>query len=427
VLAALVFAFNPLSQYQTAHPVLDTGWTLAWVTLYFIRAWRERSASLAVLAAAFVFVTAATSTLILTITLFWLPILAIWLALADWRAGRKATSAGGRLSSLVPWRIMGLFALLSVLFSLPLLWPLLKDFLLSRNTSFVMNIRQLSISMDMKVPITPHWQRWEARGLYLGIVPALLALAAVGRFRQTLFWYLVLIGSYVAALGPTPTLGGEPLGITLPWNYVFIPLLRSPYRMNILLMLALAVLVAYGWLTVRGALKTRRAALAPAALIAGLLIFVEYAAPTLFPSLPTAFPMRAIPVSDFYTTYLPQADDHYAIAPLPTARHIDKAYLYYQTFHGRPIIGGLISRPSDEVYTFIRSNPLLSAGQGDEPNPPAADVDVEAALAHLAEADIGYLVFDKNAMGEMLEAWREVVPRQPVYEDQFLVAYRTGR
>ena len=156
------------------------------------------------------------------------------------------------------------------------------------------------------------------------------------------------------------------------------------------------------------------------ALLLTALIYAEYTMPP--------FPYTTPVVSSFYTEYLNSVPDHVALANLPTGRQEDKLYMYYQTLHGHPITGGVISRPHEELFAFIRSNPLLRAGAVNwEPEPLPADV--TAALDDLARQGVGFVVLDKQLFERHelpLTTWRSAMPYAPIYEDDLVIAFPTA-
>lgn len=400
ILAGIVFAFNSHSLYQSSHPVLVSIWCIPWASLFLLRAVREYSFRLAALAALFVFLGAATSTLLLVLMGVWLLILATYQLLTGrWTRGS--------------WPVLSVFAILSALLCLPLLLPLIRE-AMRGNDSFVMNPAD-SIVMDITAPIVPHWIFWYKRGLYIGIIPAFLILQAARGKRQARPWFALLLGAYLFAIGPQPRFFDIRLDLTLPWSLLIAPVLRNTYRLNILFALALAVLVAFGWIAFHQRLHFRLHNRALIILSITLFLLVDF----LFAPIPFT-PLR---VSAFYTEYLETIPDNVVLATVPFGRQEDKLYLYYQTLHGHKITGGVISRAEPDTFSFIMSNPLLRAGAVDLEPTPIPDQPLPY-LNELAEANIGYLVIDKTQI-DNVEAWRQAIPLSPAYEDDLVLAYET--
>ncbi len=403
VLAGIVFAFNSQNLYQSAHPVLVSIWCIPWMSLYFIRAVRENNLKLAMLASLMVFFGAATSTLLLVLMVFWLSILVFYMFLAtDFPKPQL--------------RVLLTFSGLSGLFILPLIWPLLVAAFAANNSNFIID-PNASIRTDIFSIFVPHWYIWMKRGMYLGIVPFYLAMVAFGHQRKAArLWFILLLIAFLFAIGPVPEIAGYSLQITLPWTLPVAAVLRQLHRMMILFSMGWAMIVAYGWLGFRDLLNKKGTITWLICLMVGLAIFFDFTA--------VPFPLRPNRVSTFYTEYLKGIPDDIALAIIPTGRQEDKRNIYYQTFHEHPITNGVISRAGEDVFRFIKKNPLLRAGAVDlEPVP--LPENPQAALTELAEANIGYLIIDKTLTKDE-EVWREYLPIMPVFEDEFLLVYSTG-
>ena len=407
-LAGIIFAFNSHSLYQSCHPVLVSIWCFPWITLYLLRAVRENRARWAMAAALFVFLGAATSTVLLFMLMLWSGFLLLYLWLApEWPRP--------------PWRIVLLYTVASGLLVLPLNWHLLLQATAAQNTSFW--IPPLSaIVADLLSPLVPHWFFWLSRGIYFGIIPLSLLILARRQRAQSRLWYLLLLVAYLFSIGPVPVLFGRPFDIVLPWSSLIVPVLRNTYRLNILIGLALAALAALGWQTLHARLRARPPWLVWTVWGATLLlILVEYLA--------VPFPHSPARLSSFYTEYLAAVPDDVPLATIPVDRQADKYYLFYQTYHQHPITGGVVSRAEADTFQFIENNALLAAGrlQGGGAPPPA----LQTALQQLVDEGIGFLVIakipvplDPQGYADFdAAAWRRAIPLRPVYEDEHLIAY----
>ena len=400
ILAGIVFAFNSHSMYQSSHPVLVSIWCLPWATLFLLRAVRENRVRMAIIAATFVFLAAATSTLLLVLLGIWLLLFGTWqILIRNW----------SRRSS----HILLLFGFLSVVLCLPLLFPLMRA-AIQGNASFVMNPTD-SISMDLMAPLVPHWIFWYMRGLYFGFVPILFTYAAVRENSEARPWFALLVVAFLFAIGPQPHFSGVELNVTLPWTLLIAPVLRNMYRFNVLLAFALAMLTAFGWVTFHERFRLSAGIRNLLIVSAALILLVDYLA--------APIPHTPLNVSPFYSEYLETVPDDVALATVPFGRQEDKRYLYYQTLHGHKITGGVISRAEPKTFSFILKNPILRAGAADlEPAPiPSRPLPY---LKDLAEANIGYLVIDKTLIDDV-EAWRRAIPTSPAYEDDLVLVYET--
>jgi hypothetical protein len=402
ILAGIVFAFNTNSLYETVHPVLLSVWCFPWATLYFLRAVCEKRIRWAVITAVFIFLGAATSTLLIILLVMWFTFLIIYIFIA---------TAWPRPSWTTLLTVTGTSSLLI----LPLLYPQLKEALLNHNESFLIS-NYLTFSTDITAIFIPHWLQWTTRGVYLGIATSYLAvLAYIHQRRQAGLWLLLTITAFLFMIGPNPTFAGHDLGITLPWSAVIAPVLRSLYRVSILMAFGFSIVVAYGWLALATRLKTENTRTATAVIVI-LAIYIEFTISTTH-----ATPVQ---VSTFYSQYLDSVPNHIALAILPTGRQVDKLQLYYQTIHEHKMTGGVVSRSSSTMFDFINNNPLLRAGAVDlEPVP--LPEDVISALKDLADHHVGYLVLDKTLLDD-IEAWRAKIPLEPIFEDELLLVYSTG-
>jgi hypothetical protein len=235
------------------------------------------------------------------------------------------------------------------------------------------------------------------RVVFVGYVALLLGLLAVAVFRRrkaVLFWGATALGAWVLSLGPVLQVWGRStfttFGISIPMPYLalyYVPLLnifRAPSRFIVLTMLALAVLAGFvlagvGRVRLRGV--TRPAAVWGISGVVGVLVLLEFLAIP-YPMVPPGYNVP------FYQE-LAQEPGDFAILELPLRPMSD--YETYQTVHGKPIIGGYLSRqPPDR---FVAETPVLRYLL---PTTPVDDpIAVEAArtgLADLRDHDVRYAV-----------------------------------
>lgn len=405
LMAGMVFAFNSHNIWQTTHPVLVSIWPLPWAGMFLLQAMERQDFRRALVAAVFVFLAALNSTLMLLLTSLWLSFV-LFYALV----GRRLTRAA------LP--VVAVFGSTSAVLAVIPLLPLLHEALVVGNPSFVINA-STSVPTDVLAPLQPYWSGLIAPGLHFGVVPLVLMFVALWRFRRTWPWVLFLVVTYLFAIGPQPTVGGMPVDMVLPWSNLVQPVLRQTHRLNVLISVALAVLVALGWTAVAERFGRRHRWRWLVALVLGGFLFAEYTAP--------AFPYSSPQVSAFYTEFMDGVPDDVAIAILPIGRQEDKFYMYYQTLHGHRMTGGVVSRPEPGTFAFVRDNPVLRAGAVNW-EPRELPINVSPALRELAAAGVGYLVLDKTLFDENdldLERWRRAMPVDPVYEDALVVVFPT--
>jgi hypothetical protein len=426
-IAGLVFAFCPYHMYESAHPNLAA---VQWMPLFVLSLHRmlyDKEANR-----------------------FWQPLLgALWflltalsgwhlmLLLAGWTTvyllyeyctnrGAWVSAASRRLILLV-----GLVALSLI----PFVWPIARDYLTTDTTFATVEIQE-GLGNDLLAFLVPH-QRHPVLGSFFARIhdeigyarrrPAYLGWAAIGLAvggviaarRRSHVWLLAGLVFGVLSLGLQIKASGKALlPFHLPWAVPIIKVLRHPYRLNTLVFLSLAVLVGYGakHLSRRIALRGRLLAGAGSALLSCVLL-LEY----LVRPFPTTEPLRSP-----FAQQLAEERGDFAVADFPMGRQPDKHYMFYQTTHGKKIVGGFVSRAPDDAYAFVSGDPLLGpllAGKAPDPA-----LHTQKQLASLASHGIRYIILHQRLLDDAeRQAWRERLTNfpTPFYEDSGLVAYRT--
>lgn len=269
--------------------------------------------------------------------------------------------------------------------------------------------------------LPPNLQFGQQEVIFLGFTVLLLAfLAVTRRFRASAVWLLMAAMLIILALGPVVTVGGQKLDwLYTPYRLVedtFLnQLIRKPWRYNTFLGLPLAMLGALGMAALRGP-SQRRAGLAAA--VVSLFILAEY---WLVP-----FPTIATDITPSWYQQLAADPQEFAIVGLPiSSRWADKFYMYYQMEHGKPMVGGHVSRPPVESIDFMVNSPFLYDMLYQREMDPAL-VDVTHQLHYLAAADVRYAILHKNFVSaEKIAAWKDWLTFAPLYEDDMTVVYRT--
>jgi hypothetical protein len=241
------------------------------------------------------------------------------------------------------------------------------------------------------------------RVLTVGFVALALALFALWRLRRerhVRFWAFTGTLMWLLSLGPVLQVLGRTeftaFGVTVPLPYVLVyklPLLsimRTPARLTVLVLLALAVLAAsalaalMSWAANRDATaRSGVPALAGVvAVVVPLLILFEYLAVP-FPTVP---PGWNVPI------YQRIAQEHgrFAVLELPLRPFSD--YMAYQTIHGKPLVGGYLSR--QPPYRLPEENSavhyVLDTTRLDDPV--AAQVTEGRGVERLSTANIKYVI-----------------------------------
>lgn len=189
-------------------------------------------------------------------------------------------------------------------------------------------------------------------------------------FDHPVFWLVILIIAFVLALGPTLTVLGQQefsfLGsrkIPLPYNWLwYLPIiggLRVPSRFAVMVMFASAVLVAITltWLfNIINKTKWKKVLLpVSATCVTGLIIFEFLPAPFMTNDL--FLPSYYNDESLFKGTVL---DIPFGLqSGFRKIGRPEGKYQFSQTVHGRPMIGGYVSRIPNQEYDKLAGTPGL--------------------------------------------------------------------
>jgi hypothetical protein len=206
------------------------------------------------------------------------------------------------------------------------------------------------------------------RVVFIGYtVLALAAFAAWKRRRErsVRFWAFIAIASWLLSLGPVLQFFGKDhftaFGVSVPLPYLLLyklpmfSIMRTPARLTVLTMLALGVLVAFALARFLSTTRIRSPRYyALAALIPVLILFEYLAVP--FPTVP---PGWNVPIY----AQIAQEPGNFAVLELPMRPMGD--YMAYQTIHGKPIIGGYLSR--QPPYPLLDQVPQLNVLQDSVP------------------------------------------------------------
>jgi hypothetical protein len=239
----------------------------------------------------------------------------------------------------------------------------------------------------------------------------LIVVAAVTRWRKVWFWLLLTGLTILLALGPSLRFNGNFYG-PLPYlwlqDFFLVKIIRHSDRLNVLLAVSIGMCVVWGITAVS---RHRLPWLASLFIITEALM---------------AYPQYPLDIPAWYQQ-IAQTTDHYAFLDIPMgSRSFDKEYMLYQLTHGKPLVGGHVSRLPREALAFINSVPLLQAAQADNESPEAL-VNVSHQMKLLAQAGVRYLVLHKKFLSqEQTLAWQAWLIRRPLFEDDALVVYETA-
>jgi hypothetical protein len=432
-LGGAVYSFIPYHiAHAGGHPDLVHLATIPLAALLLIRAFSHSSMKAAAGAAIMLGLAAWTSLYILVFAFFTVFPIFIYLMLAQqrWRDAKY-------------WRIAAVMSVVSAvtigvrvlpIFQSPdaLSTAIEQKYAADAQTdliSFVLPSQYNPILGPLASPITasslvdysspPMSYKWPA---YLGIIPILLCLSAIGWKKQRArIWAWLVLGMFfiILCLGSALRFNGPVYSnFTLPAAYLaWFPPIRAvrPDFFVLGASLPLAVCAALGferWLTAWD--NRPRAQMVLTISVCGLLLFEYWNGP---------FPGVSASVSPFYTQLANDAGQ-FDLIDLPMGRQESKAYLYFQTIHHRPIVEGLIGRTPPGAYNYIHNNALLSRWQVEAPLDcrQITYVEIERSLGQLASDGFRYIIVhhEENQTSEALRSYFTILP---VYDDGAITVY----
>jgi hypothetical protein len=293
--------------------------------------------------------------------------------------------------------------------------------------------------------------------LYLGyaaLALALLGLVVAWRRPAVKFWVLSALIFWLLTLGPTLRVNGHDTGLPLPFALVarlpFFQGNRYPSRYSVMLVLSLAVLVAYGvkWLLERVAsCKLHVASSSP--LRHNLLLATCYlllatcylllATCLLFEHLSIPLPLSDLRVPPVYETLAALPGD-WTLLDLPVAWRngsrvtgtLDPIIMfeqYYQTVHHKRLLAGNTSRNPPLKFQYFTEAPVLNSlialETGHSLDPAVVEQDRALAAGVLRFFNIQAVVVHPAQTGPEVAPYVEtVMPVERLYADDATVAYR---
>ncbi len=429
-LAGFVFAFAPIRfAHLLGHmQVLSTEWIPFFALTYLQLNKRGHSARRIFLPAFFLVLNALCDWYFVLYLLIFAALVSLWQMQRRTADGRRLIAAVRRLpSAVLPFA--SVLLLFTVLLS-PLLVPMLRE---AASAAYLRPPfdETLALSADLLAFVTPSefhpvWgdatrniaeqfsSSTSERTVFAGFVPLALAIVGVMRFRRRVaFWLITLSTFFVLALGPYLHVLGQivaPLPLPYAWLYALVPLVRitrSVSRFDLMVMLALAMLCAFGLST----LRTR------AMIVCALLIAFEFLA--------VPYPLTPVAVPSFYAQLRDEAGA-FAILELPI--NVDRPDpLLYQTLHARPLITAYTSRSNP--LSLVERTPILNELRTLQPDIIRYDTRVIAASV-LSDFDVRYVIVHPLTMdGDERAVTNRVVQQmlanqKPVVSEPNLVAYR---
>jgi hypothetical protein len=276
-------------------------------------------------------------------------------------------------------------------------------------------------------------------GWRLAALPA-ASPQAIDRSHPARFWVLSTLFFWLLTLGPTLRINGRDTGLPLPFSLVaqlpFFKGNRYPSRYSVLLVLSLAMLVAFGLTAIvkrREPHTTggpRRTSLF-IPLLAALLVFEHVSFP---------LPLSDMRVPSIYQTIADEMQADFTLLDLPVAwrngfrvtgtQHpIIMFTQYYQSVHGKRILAGNTSRNPPLKFQYFTEAPvintLIALETGHQVDPAVIEEDRRLAADVLRFFDIRAIVIHPEQTGPDIVPYVEhTMPVEQIYADHELVAYQ---
>ena len=378
-----------------------------------------------------------------SMTTLYNPVLAVTIAalVRAWLAWRPRVQVPdmARIRSLVPAGLVACAVCLVLL--LPLLIGIVLRIQQGRLPETVTYWRSSPGGVDLLAFIVPNPNHpWLGRWTHDALLPdradafpefvaafSWVALAVIGAaaVRRTLprFWIAFTLFFAALSLGPFIHVGGQNTYVIGPWALLrYVPIVemaRSPARFAIVATLGACVLFAFAhekWLS-------RRWPARAAGLLLTLALGVE-----LLPAPRTLF---SADIPEVYSVIARSVNPSARVLHLPTGVRdgtsslgdFSPAAMYFQTRHGRPIIGGYLSRVSELRKRQNHRLPVLRALNAlSEPGfvvPPEWLLEArEARDRFLARSCVGFVVVDRLRATPALRAFAaDALRLTPVHQD----------
>ncbi|MFY9408704.1 MAG: hypothetical protein WBI12_03420 [Methanosarcina flavescens] len=251
------------------------------------------------------------------------------------------------------------------------------------------------------------------------------------------FWLFSTLFFSAVSLGPVLMFNGEPLlinqGINLPLPhqilYQTIPFLdncRTVGRFFVMATLGYAVLAGY---SLSELLKHKIRKKSLVFTVISCLIILEY--------LCIPYPTSSADIPEFYRT-IGNDNENYALLELPAntnGGYMNFAYLYYQTVHKKPLVGGYAARYPENVNNFQQNTPFireLTYG-GQYQNDIVREDLAEKGASILNKNNIRYVILHQDQLSrEQMDSANNLLKKtlntEPeVYPEDGLVVYRVQK
>jgi len=249
--------------------------------------------------------------------------------------------------------------------------------------------------------LTPRPDQYLENVASIPLVALMVIAAAIGaRWRPSRIWIAVTAAFALLALGPFVHIAGFNTHIPGPWAFArYLPIVRlarTPARLSIVVMLGVSMLFAAA-VTHLGDRWPRQRRV--------LLLVVAVA--MLFELLPAPRPLYSASAPAFYAR-IAQDPRNVTLMELPvgvrdgtsSVGNFTARSQFFQTVHGKPLVGGYLSRVSRKRIAEVRQDALLDAlitlSEGGTLDRARESALLERGPEFIRRGHIGYVVIDND-------------------------------
>jgi hypothetical protein len=258
------------------------------------------------------------------------------------------------------------------------------------------------------------------------IAPLVIFIAWRNGWRISRFWAGLGLVFGALAVGPFVYAFGMNTHVPGPWAFLrYVPIIglaRTPGRFSIVVMLVVAILfaAALSWLVRRWPERRRSLILASGALL-------------IFELLPAPRPLYSAAIPRIYQ-YIAEAPGDVRVLELPSGvrdgttsvGNFSARTQFFQTVHGKRLIGGYLSRVSRRRVEDVRSDPMVDAliwlSEGRSIDASRQQSLIEAGPSFIQRANVGFVVIDSARAPDALREFAirafalQFVDRDDVFE-----------
>ncbi len=259
-------------------------------------------------------------------------------------------------------------------------------------------------------PLAPAWLRaWltprpdryleNVASLTFTAIIAIVAALRTG-WRPSAFWIALTVAFGLLSLGPFIHVGGANTHVPGPWALArYVPLVglaRTPARIAVVLMLGIAVLFAAAICQLGERWPHRKRAILSAVTLV-----------LLFELLPAPRPLYSASIPQFYGR-IAATPGNARVLELPfgvrdgtsSVGNFTARSQFFQTVHGKPLIGGYLSRVSRRRVAEIRSlatlDALITLSEGRRIDPQREAALIAGGPDFVKKTPIGFVVIDRK-------------------------------